>query len=366
MFVVRSLVILSTLLIVSFASASENADVRLVVTGNLMGAIRECHCPSGQPGGLARRKTIFDNIRSETPDAIFIETGRLTNDKMDGHEIELQKLLLYRLDYDIVNCYLIDFYRVTPGLIFKGDLKPDQLKSLVPYSGEIDNFWPKLNTFPFELNLDQILGSTRRNKSPDLTLLNRIRVFEFDSVSGNKVVIASRTANYEYALLDSLIKKRYSIEKPYDISNSGGINEITPSDFPSDALSILVRNMVIGDNPEQDENEIPVELHGSENLKNLDIVVLGNDGYIEPDIEKSSLQNYYPENSVIPEKDILIVRPGLYGEYVLVIDIDVNDRYDISSFEWEAIPTRSVEPDSSMQSYINQYYLSPWIEELDR
>ena len=367
MLVIRSIVILSTLFITLIASASEQHDVRIVVTGNLMGAIRECKCPTGQPGGLARRKTVFDNIRQETPEAIFIECGRLMNDKMDEEEIEILKILLNVIDYDIVNCYLIDYYRATPVRLSHRDMfyRPGVKKMTRRLSSNYTHLQKCAINFPFKSDPQQEKQSTWTEELSDKWLLSRKCRFEFKPDINANVVMITRTANYEYVRVDTLIRKRFAVENPYDLSASNGKNEITPSDFPTDALSVLVRNMVFGDDPSQDENEVPTELHGTENLRYLDIVILGNDGHIEPDIEKSPLRNYYPENLKVPEKDILIVRPGLYGEYVIVIDVR-DEEFVISSFEWEAIPTRSVVPDSTMQSFINEFYPSPWIEELDR
>jgi len=367
-FVVRSIVFLCTLIIVSLCCASENSDVRLVVTGNLMGAIRECHCPTGQPGGLARRKTIFDDIRNETPEAIFIECGRLTNDKMDEEEIEILKVLLDVLDYDLINCYLIDYYKAVSVCLSHRDIyyMPGTNKNRKRSPSNYTSLQKCNLNLPFESDLLHGKQSTWNEESLDKWELKRKRLFEFSYSGRDSVVIATRTANYEYVNVDTVIRKRFSLDKPYDLSVSNGKNEVTPSDFPSNALSVLVRNMVFGDDPSQDECEIPMELHGTKYLPNLDVVILGNDGHTEPDVEKSPLQNYYSQESEIPKKDILIVRPGLYGEYVIVLDLEITDDFEIASFEWEAIPSKSVVPDSSMQMFISNSYPSPWIEELDR
>lgn len=76
--------------------------IRLVITGDLLGAIQSCDCPYGQPGGLDRRKTIFDRIRTETPDAVFIDCGRLWKKQPDSLETALLGDLMDRLQYDFV------------------------------------------------------------------------------------------------------------------------------------------------------------------------------------------------------------------------------------------------------------------------
>lgn len=356
--VIRSIVILSVLIIVSSAIATEHKDVRLVVTGNLMGAIRECHCPSGQPGGLARRKTIFDNIRQEIPDAIFIECGRLTNDKMGNSEIKLLQDLLTELNYDIVNSYLVDYCKFLKFVAMDYST-PSGSSGLVPII-----VMTEIN-FSFEGSIQpQRKPSSGWRESSDGWIIQRKREFEFQS-SGNPIVVSTQTANYEIASEDNLIGKQFSVLEPYNLSEPSGINEITPSGFPSDALSVLVRNIVLTDSV-ADETDIPTDLYGTKNLSNLDVVIVGNDGHVEPDVEKSPLSNYQAKGSAFPDKDILIVRPGLYGEYILVIDLDVNQDYEITSFEWEAIPTRSAVPDSAFESRITDFYNSQWFPKHER
>ncbi|MBT7789717.1 MAG: hypothetical protein HN757_12645 [Calditrichaeota bacterium] len=358
MFVVRSLVILSTLIISSFASASENANVRLVVTGNLMGAIRECRCPSGQPGGLARRKTIFDNIRKETPDAIFIDCGRLTRDKVitngfqEKDEIQLLEELYLTLDYDVINSYLVDYLRFVnwSAIDYLGWKRRGMFKYIAPND---------LN-FSFERVTNPVqMRSLDEPDNLEKWALMRKYNFEFGELESDRIVVYTRTANYENATVDTLISNRFSVAQPYDTSDPNGINELIQSDFTSTALSVLVNNIVFNKDQSQDESEIPIELYDTENLRNLDVVIVGNDGFVEPAVEKSPLVNYYPKGTIVSEKDILIVHPGLYGEYVIVLDLSIDANYEILNHEWEAIPTAGAKQDSTVHMKIFNFYPNP-------
>ncbi len=98
----KTALIVFTLLMFGCAKDVDNQTIRLVITGNLKGAYKSCSCPKGQPGGLARRATIFKEIRSETPDAFFVDCGSFERD------IRIQKgarTLLFELmrmfNYDV-------------------------------------------------------------------------------------------------------------------------------------------------------------------------------------------------------------------------------------------------------------------------
>lgn len=94
----------ATLLMMSLAvgAAEQPLPVRVVVTGNLNGYIRECRCPDGSPGGLARRKTAFDRIRAATPGAIFIDCGEVLRPGMSEAEVRLADELYQSLPYHFV------------------------------------------------------------------------------------------------------------------------------------------------------------------------------------------------------------------------------------------------------------------------
>jgi len=117
---------------------------RLVITGDMMGAINECDCPGGQPGGLARRKSIFDAIRAETPDAVFIDCGKLFSDNMSKDEIELSVELLNLLDYDIISSTkedhkIVNLENKLPSMTYK-DLVNFDGKMRIGTHNEIDSW----------------------------------------------------------------------------------------------------------------------------------------------------------------------------------------------------------------------------------
>jgi len=271
--------------------------IRLVVTGNLMGVIKDCKCPHGQPGGLARRKSIFDRIRQDTPEAIFIDCGRLTSDKMDSVEIDLLSNLIEILNYNVINWYFIDYF------YFNGDtLKNPQ----TAHWGENRRYYRQYNDM--------------------------------------KLQFFTLTGNYDQLMSDKPLFKKYQIPLSYNLQEHNWSPEEWPSEIDSTKLSIIVYNIVEREDVYNPMDQIITNIH--EHNSNLDLVIFGGGGYIEPEVVTEQVDG----------KNVLIANTGTYGEYVLVIDLWTEDVCEVSRYEWEAIPTVSVAQDSTFQAMIDSIY----------
>ena len=288
---------------------------RLVITADMMGAINECDCPGGQPGGLARRKSIFDVVRVETPDAVFIDCGTLSINKMKYNEIDLTVELLDALDYNLINGSRDDFM-ITMG---KPRFQTNKNENI---SGEMVTI--KKYNLPFSYGLFSLVAFTITRDYE-----KNINPFQ-----------------YNLAMMDGKIK--------VTPISSGWITPDTYSwDFSitQTGISIIVSGLV-----ESDNREFPSIPSGEkESNYPLDLVIFSGGGYVDASVETFSISRTDSGGSVKAKK-ILVARAGIYGEYVLVIDIWTEDGNEISRFEWEAIPTEVYPPDSTFQAKIDRIY----------
>lgn len=83
---------------------AQDLSLTIVYTNNNNGNIIECECDDLPYGGLARRKTVFDQIRSEKTNMITVDAGDFldqfgTNPAQDELVIQLYE----KLGYDAVN-----------------------------------------------------------------------------------------------------------------------------------------------------------------------------------------------------------------------------------------------------------------------
>lgn len=221
--------------------------------------MKNCVCPSGQPGGLARRKTIFDRIRQNDPETIFIDCGELFKSKPDSIEVNLLVELYRLLDYNLVSPYIKD-YALVERYVSTGELP---------------------------LSFRDILGIKRIDTQTSIVSL--------------------------------------------DVSNGNVHHER--------ALTVATYNYC------DDEDE--VDYDNSDWKKafckdGLDVVIIGGGGFIEPTVKRKS--------------GFLEVYPGVYGEFVLLLELILKPESGISSFQWEAIPTESALPDSSFKAIIERVY----------
>lgn len=125
---------------------------------------------------------------------------------------------------------------------------------------------------------------------------------------------------------------------------SGKFNRPSITSFPlqsdnDELLTIAVYNLF------DDEDEIDYTTSTWKKIISRDkvkVVIIGGGGFVEPDVRLVDR--------------LLEVYPGVYGEYVLNLAIWVEPDSGISSFQWEAIPTEAVLPDSSFNSIIETFY----------
>lgn len=284
---------------------------RFIITGNLKGAIKDCKCPNGQPGGLARRVTIIRELQHEAPHMnLVIDCGRITGENPDELELVLTGDLYTQMGYDYVLPYYIDFLSYIHE----------------PFS------YPFL---PFIPNLWEGVIPRKAIANP-LSDENEYKVRYTDVENRIKLAIFFQTAKFDQ---DYMFEgnRNSSVGIMYPASEK--IVQKMPDSFPSDSLSINIRNLI-----ETDEYIDPVEVIDLNDpaYAELDLLILGGGGYIEPE--------------VIKVNNTLVAHPGIMGGHVLAVDIWTEDGHSISAFEWQAIPTASALPDSSAQAKVNAVY----------
>ncbi|NQU04591.1 MAG: hypothetical protein HQ568_00750 [Calditrichaeota bacterium] len=298
---IRILFLLSLHLLIAFftdlSADDKKADITLVITSDLKGAIRECQCLYGQPGGLARRKTIFDQIRRKTPEAFFIESGDLTNER---NEIALFIDLFIRLKYDLICPHMIDYDRLYKGV-----------------NGEIISGWLPFSFANLKSNYFSSISFT-----PFIDSEKELLIITFTSLY-NQAETDSMPDIYNYQLLnweETVIRFSDTIR-----------------DFKG--ISVIICNWGYVD---PDMPTVPEDI--TVNLPGIDVIIVGGSGYVEPEVKE--------------ESNVLAVYTGSYGEYVLVFDIWKDNNGGISRFEWQAIPTETAAPDSLFTNLIEKVYKS--------
>lgn len=322
--IMRALILFS---LIPTAKLLAEADIRVVATGNLMGALKACHCPHGQPGGLARRSTIFRRIREKSPRALFIDCGRLTSDKLDPGESALLRNLVQRLDYDIVNCYLEDFFHLAfpPGQFAKPGIPAGW--------NTADEGMPDEINLPFTMRYS--------GDSSQAVFVER-RDIRTSFYRGSQIIeVITLTANDETRGEIPVTLRHYVSSTGYDINRCSFSSEQAPFPMPDSVFTLVLWNTVEDTaGVEEPLEKIMDELHGG--LENADLVIVGGGGYIEPEVRRV--------------ENLLYALPGVYGEYVLVIDLWLDDDNHVTAFEWEAVPSESALPDSSFDATISGYY----------
>jgi hypothetical protein len=345
-FVQRALfILLGGLIASSQPNAAEKArPIRLVITGNLMGAIRDCRCPHGQPGGLARRKTIFDRIRKETPDAVFIDCGSLTDARMRRVELQLMEELLVTLDYNLLCPYLIDFRRMLDSANY--------VRVPLNFANYLDLEWltraEKMDGWP--------LG-------PDPGDLDIVPTFK---IGAAEITITTFTAfaDDDTTYPNPLI--RLDSEGFWDGSSCGGTEfHSRPMWVSGSGLTAYVRNLLPGEEERTALDWLGFDSAGAipkdyirayddsvgtflENpdsalwLDKPDLLIIGGGGFVEAEVKK--------------QDGVLVAYPGLYGGYVLVVDLWTEDGKSVSRYEWEAIPTETAAPDSAFNARLTADY----------
>ncbi|MCF7809476.1 hypothetical protein K9N50_00660 [bacterium] len=310
---VRILIILSFYIIASVSSSlfaeTGNADLRLVITGDLKGAVRECACLYGQPGGLARRKNIFDQIRREMSEALFIEYGNLTNEQTNPL---LLKDLFNKLKYDLICPYMIDYDRLQDDL---GDSVNSQ-KLPFYFSNLKEN---NCDSF-VSCNLSCIIRDVGFEKKPTTYSKNELLIISFTSLY-NKAETDTTPKMYNYNLMD------------WDETIGRFRNTI--KEFKG--ISVLICNW---DYANLDMQTVPESI--DIDLPGLDVIIIGGSGYVEPEVRE--------------ECGVLSVYTGNYGEYIMVLDLWKNTSSGVSKYEWQAIPTEIAEPDSLFSKEIEKFY----------
>ena len=299
---------LSLVLLVAGCQPSENRPekpIRLVITGDTKGTIGECSCPHGQPAGLARRKAIFGRIRETTPDAIFVDCGDLTDRDMREAELCLLVELYKLLDYDAIGCYIEDLERI----------------------GQLAGRDPKIRIPLLMGNVSQTGEDSSRSdfKITDLT----------------KPVILPQP--WKKTIWIDVFTSLYNVaetENPPDLNEyylqnwKHYSNALRASNYLASGLSVMICNW---DYTDPDMATVPSDLRSD--MPGLDVLIVGGSGNIEPE--------------VVNRDGLLVVYPGVYGEFVMVLDLWSKNGIDVDRFEWETIATETVAPDSIFVAMIN-------------
>jgi len=283
-------------------------SIRLVITGDTKGTIGECSCPHGQPAGLARRKAIFDRIRETTPEAIFLDCGSLTERDMLETELCLLVDLYQMLDYDAIGCYVIDFTRIGQLACCSPKIRIPLLIGNASQSGE------------------NLSGSNLQAASVTQPVILPQR--------GKKTIwIDVFTSLYNVAETDNppnLNRYRLQDWKQY-------CKAVRDDNKLTSGLSVLICNW---DYTDTDMATVPPDIKS--NIPGLDVLIVGGSGNIEPE--------------VVDREGLLVVYPGVYGEFVMVLDLWSGNGVDVDRFEWETIATETVVPDSTFTRMVLDYH----------
>jgi len=307
-------------------AASAESRVRLVVTGNLMGALKECRCPHGQPGGLARRKTIFDRLRAETPDAVFIDCGKIIRKDTDSSEIVLFGRLMMGLDYDLICGYIVD-YEALAHAGFDVEVLPFNFANL-EWIRIVDSLPNPFSASIKERRDSYKLSRTRIIKSSDTNLLFFTGT-QFDD-QPDSIAIAYKNAWFHPRFGQWTYRLRELDPRQ---------SKLDLEQFPG--FIIIVRNE-IGLGEDEEEGLFNTTAVSARRCPGLDLMLVGGGGFVEAEVTQ--------------QDGLLVAYPGLYGGYVLVIDLWTEDGRSVSRFEWEAIPTENAKPDPGFQTEIDGVY----------
>jgi|GEM_PF-6493791 len=308
------------------ADSTQTSNLRLVVTGNMKGSYKSCHCPWGQPGGLERRKTIFDRLRGERADNIFIDCGRLTHEHLDSCETAVIMDLMGQLNYSAIVPYVVDFDLLPWPNSSKPPL-PYVMSNLTRIPPDFDPSSNPIHQFPW-------YSGVRRLK------VNKAPIINLTDVSA---MIIGETAPFEMRDTASVSQRRvldyYQLEPNTQVGSRGLMTPYDgfPDNFPVNVnnfagLLIYVRNILDSEDSFIDDVRFGFSTDTLGFWKQLDVLVVGGGGFIEPKVQKVG--------------DLLVVYPGLFGGHVTVVDLWLEGDRRIAKYEWQAIPTESAPIDS--------------------
>lgn len=286
---------------------AENNAIRFVIMGNISGVLRECICPQGTSGGIARLTTAIEQIRKDSPNAIFLDGGRLTSRFNNDDEIRLLADLYYDLRMDVNNFYLEDYF-----LFHRAELALEQL-----FCGSQHKMY-----IPF-----------KQLEAGKLERINQHIVIKKASVDVN---ITTVTANFDFTKSHKDLVKLWHYIEGYNVIDRSRDPEAIPQ--ANEGLNVLMYNLVESQEDVDFGKNVPAEV---ESAKGYDVVIIGGGGFFEPEL-RECLSN--KETG----KTKLVVFPGVYGEHIIVLDIIVDGDGGIVSYEWELLFTGSVLPDETV------------------
>jgi len=106
------------------------------------------------------------------------------------------------------------------------------------------------------------------------------------------------------------------------------------------SYKVFVKNISESEDEQLIETNCETDFYN--NFTDYDLVIMGGGGFIKPEI--------------VERGSTLFAFPGTFGSHVLVLDLSFNQDMELISYDWRAMQTKGVTPDSAMQSEINTYY----------
>ena len=94
--------IISTILLILISAITFAKKAEIIFSGNNNGYYRDCGWPIERLGGLAERKTLFDSLKTEEPNTIFVDTGDILNQFSSNDEDDIVAGIYPSMGYDAV------------------------------------------------------------------------------------------------------------------------------------------------------------------------------------------------------------------------------------------------------------------------
>lgn len=292
---------------------AKNDKVTLVIIGNITGSIRECLCPHGSAGGMPRLTNAIADVHKNNPDAIIVHVGRLTDDYRIVEETKLLAEIYSTFNCDVSNLYLNDFqHLMNAGVGFENAFFNDIPKHYTTFQKVADGHF------------------RRKNK--------QFRIVR----NGNKVNFTTITANNQIEQNNTKFVTMLKRFDGYNVIDRSHSTEQIP--LVSKGINVLLYNIVEKRGDDSFGKTVPEDVR---NTSGYDVVILGGGGFFEPEVLELENKNNGSEKRIA-------IFPGVYGEYIVQLDLWFNNKGNIEKFEWELHYTGTVMPDETVKQRIEE------------
>lgn len=95
--------IIGFILILPDSLLSNDHELHILFTESTNGVLQNCECPVQPLGGMARRKTLVDSIRSSYKYVILVDAGNFLSAFRRQHDDSLMIILMANLQYQAIN-----------------------------------------------------------------------------------------------------------------------------------------------------------------------------------------------------------------------------------------------------------------------